>query len=103
MLLLLCCGEKLSKTLGAPIHLSGDSHIVRIVQKLLSCLSKSTKLLTTKQSNFEYWSNIMPTLVEYIKIMTLDDFKLWNSLTLKFYRSWIGKPTTLSSDALAVR
>ena len=45
----------------------------------------------------------MPTLVEYIKIMTLDDFKLWNSLTLKFYRSWIGKPTTLFSDALAVR
>ena len=45
----------------------------------------------------------MPTLVEYIKIMTLDDFKLWNSLTMKFYRSWIGKPITLSSDALAIR
>ena len=45
----------------------------------------------------------MPTLGEYIKIMTLDAFKLWNFLTLNFYRSWMGKPTTLSSDALAVR
>ena len=45
----------------------------------------------------------MSTLSKYIGTMALDDFKLWNYQTLKFYLPWRGKPTTLYSDVLAVR
>ena len=45
----------------------------------------------------------MSTLSKYIRTMALDDFKLWNYRTLKFYLPWRGKLTTLYSDVLAVR